>query len=217
MSIKKFGLFSIIIGLSLVLSGCSTSGSYSYENDAIQESSIEPTNLAVSWFDESGDKNYECIKFWTCVFVEVKAQESCPAIVANFEISNFDGQVLVPNASSYGSSLNRGQTAVLEIGFNNAIKEQVFFSFPTVTCTEPLMLASWETGMYNFPVSYCDPLYPDLCSQSGIPAQEWNNIGSYTPSTGSVGDGVAVVCNDGWVSYSGGKQGACSHHGGVAD
>ena len=208
---------SIIIGLSLLLSGCSAGASYNYENDATQENSLEPTNLAVSWFDESGDLNYECIKFWTCVFVEVKSQESCPAIVANFEISNFDGQVIVPNASSYGSSLNSGQTAVLEIGFNNAINEQVFFSFPTVTCTEPLILASWETGMYNFPVSYCDPLYPNLCSKTGVPAQEWNNIGSYTPSTGSVGDGVAVVCNDGWVSNSGGKQGACSSHGGIAD
>jgi len=27
--------------------------------------------------------------------------------------------------------------------------------------------------------------------------------------------GYAVTCRDGWVSYSGGKQGACSSHGGV--
>lgn len=30
------------------------------------------------------------------------------------------------------------------------------------------------------------------------------------------GSGQPVICRDGWVSYSGGIQGACSHHGGVA-
>jgi plastocyanin len=29
------------------------------------------------------------------------------------------------------------------------------------------------------------------------------------------GTGYAVVCADGWLSYSGGRQGACSHHGGI--
>jgi hypothetical protein len=28
-------------------------------------------------------------------------------------------------------------------------------------------------------------------------------------------NGYAVVCTDGWLSHSGGRQGACSHHGGV--
>lgn len=34
-------------------------------------------------------------------------------------------------------------------------------------------------------------------------------------STGSTGSGYRVVCADGSVSHSGGKQGACSHHGGL--
>ncbi|MDP9694445.1 UNVERIFIED_ORG: hypothetical protein J2X79_002004 [Arthrobacter globiformis] len=32
---------------------------------------------------------------------------------------------------------------------------------------------------------------------------------------GSGGGGYSTVCADGWVSSSGGKQGACSHHGGL--
>jgi hypothetical protein len=32
---------------------------------------------------------------------------------------------------------------------------------------------------------------------------------------GSAGGGYSTVCADGWVSSSGGKQGACSHHGGL--
>ncbi len=37
---------------------------------------------------------------------------------------------------------------------------------------------------------------------------------TFAPNPGS---GYVVVCKDGWISHSGGKQGACSHHGGVAD
>ncbi len=33
----------------------------------------------------------------------------------------------------------------------------------------------------------------------------------------SIGGGYTVMCNDGSYSPSGGKQGACSHHGGVND
>lgn len=39
--------------------------------------------------------------------------------------------------------------------------------------------------------------------------------GGYSGS-GSSGSGYSTVCNDGWVSQSGGKRGACSHHGGVS-
>lgn len=42
-------------------------------------------------------------------------------------------------------------------------------------------------------------------------------IGESPPPNGSTtgGNGYYVTCNDGWISGSGGKQGACSHHGGV--
>jgi hypothetical protein len=33
---------------------------------------------------------------------------------------------------------------------------------------------------------------------------------------GGGGNGYEVRCRDGWISHSGGIQGACSHHGGVA-
>jgi hypothetical protein len=36
------------------------------------------------------------------------------------------------------------------------------------------------------------------------------------PSQPNRGTGYIVVCKDGWISHSGGRQGACSHHGGVA-
>ena len=36
------------------------------------------------------------------------------------------------------------------------------------------------------------------------------------PSFPNRGTGYIVKCKDGWISHSGGRQGACSHHGGVA-
>ncbi|KRE73739.1 hypothetical protein ASG77_20910 [Arthrobacter sp. Soil762] len=36
-----------------------------------------------------------------------------------------------------------------------------------------------------------------------------------SPGTSGSISGYDVVCADGWVSSSGGKQGACSHHGGI--
>ena len=36
------------------------------------------------------------------------------------------------------------------------------------------------------------------------------------PSFPNRGTGYIVMCKDGWISHSGGRQGACSHHGGVA-
>jgi hypothetical protein len=39
--------------------------------------------------------------------------------------------------------------------------------------------------------------------------------GSSTPVIPYPGRGYPVVCADGWISNSGGIQGACSHHGGV--
>lgn len=35
------------------------------------------------------------------------------------------------------------------------------------------------------------------------------------PSIPYPGRGYAVTCSDGWLSHSGGIQGACSHHGGI--
>lgn len=44
------------------------------------------------------------------------------------------------------------------------------------------------------------------------------SFNSYSSSSGgsSSGSGYSVTCADGWISSSGGKQGACSSHGGVS-
>jgi hypothetical protein len=49
------------------------------------------------------------------------------------------------------------------------------------------------------------PRYVDRGSLSG------SGGGPYGPQY----NGYTVVCADGWISHSGGRQGACSHHGGI--
>ena len=48
------------------------------------------------------------------------------------------------------------------------------------------------------------------------PSDATEPAGLELPSQPSRGTGYIVMCNDGWISHSGGRQGACSHHGGVA-
>lgn len=55
-----------------------------------------------------------------------------------------------------------------------------------------------KSGRSKPETSYNAPSAP---AQFQVPAQQ--------------GDGYRVTCADGWVSASGGEQGACSHHGGV--
>jgi hypothetical protein len=60
---------------------------------------------------------------------------------------------------------------------------------------------------------------PPPAAPAQAPASSGGSGGSGSGSNSGIylspGTGSAVVCNDGSISTSGGKQGACSHHGGV--
>jgi len=59
------------------------------------------------------------------------------------------------------------------------------------------------------------PFTPTVSPQS-VPVVAPNLI---APNNGGGGgaqfNGYVVTCADGWISHSGGRQGACSHHGGI--
>jgi hypothetical protein len=59
------------------------------------------------------------------------------------------------------------------------------------------------------------PFYVCLWTVDEQPMYSYDSGGSDTYDTYDGGDGYEVTCADGWVSESGGKQGACSHHGGI--
>jgi hypothetical protein len=186
------------------------SSSYSPENLEENSKSIE-----VSWLSPEDQNLVSCTKYWNCTFVEVTSPSYCSALKLNFSILNGNTQAHVVAATSYSGEIYASTPTFVELGFNNLIEKEVLFSFPLVSCTEPLVLSSWETGMYDFPSSFCDSEYPMLCSKTGVTAQTWTS----TDETDLYwnGGGSTVLCNDGWISNSGGKQGACSSHGGVAD
>jgi hypothetical protein len=71
---------------------------------------------------------------------------------------------------------------------------------------------SWHGGIAGGS-SFSSPLLRSSTSSS-IPTLDISRIGAFDTSP-SAGGGYATVCSDGWMSHSGGIQGACSSHGGV--
>jgi hypothetical protein len=172
-------------------------------------------NIEVAWVSSDAENKLSCAKYWNCTFVEVTSASYCSALKLDFSVLDGKTQARLVDATSYSPEIYANTPSFIELGFNNLLEKNVLFSFPLVSCTEPLLVASWETGMYNFPTNYCDDEYPSLCTSTGVPAQDWPSGGG--GSLDWYGGGTTVLCNDGWVSNSGGKQGACSSHGGVAD
>ena len=52
-------------------------------------------------------------------------------------------------------------------------------------------------------------------SMSGLPVPRATLPAWRYPEVTRPGSGYTVTCADGWTSHSGGRRGACSHHGGV--
>lgn len=59
-----------------------------------------------------------------------------------------------------------------------------------------------QNDAYEYERTYAEPSY--------------SGDSSFDYDPGDSGGGSVVMCKDGSISYSGGKQGACSYHGGVA-
>lgn len=77
-------------------------------------------------------------------------------------------------------------------------------------------------GMSHRPKVPADPVEPAVPDELDPPDDDYDYDGDPTPPGENIpnydeGDGYRVQCDDGTYSQSGGIQGACSHHGGVAD
>ncbi|MFC9352836.1 hypothetical protein [Arthrobacter sp. NPDC057013] len=74
-------------------------------------------------------------------------------------------------------------------------------------------------GEYDVDVTGLLGALPNPFRYSGSSGESGHSGGSSSGysggSYGGGGSGYTVVCSDGWVSHSGGRQGACSHHGGI--
>jgi hypothetical protein len=107
-------------------------------------------------------------------------------------------------------------TAVIPVGVPTATVEPLSPSvrlrrWPIVMVLGTLCLVGWLAGNAT----------PSSQPIGTVPTTT-RDVRVGPPRTGHVGgpwgpqyNGYAVVCADGWLSHSGGRQGACSHHGGV--
>lgn len=186
------------------------------------QSQIDPEHPWVVQLDSQTVSDHSCGTIWICQPVNVTASEACDHLVFDFKISDSsNGSVLVANARSYWGKIPVGLSTV-EFGYNNPIFKQTSFSSPEATCLSKAPIAPALKSMQAFPLSFCEEGLELGCSAfsktawefEGMMRQEDAGSGFGTPSDGT---GYEVICEDGWVSQSGGIQGACSHHGGVAN
>ncbi len=207
---------SLIAGvlLALFLSGCSVGESRTF-------TPIDSSQPEVTIYDNETNQAHDCSVIWGCVFGNITASEPCAAVEFTFDVIDPETQdVLVKNAKSYWSSVKAGITEV-EWGLNNDIPKAVNFTKPTATCLKEKPNPVLASSMANFPASFCEGDFKASCSAQSLSGWEVRKRRLQQEAVENFQDleptyGYTVVCNDGWVSESGGIQGACSHHGGVS-
>jgi hypothetical protein len=185
------------------------------------QTQIDPAHPWVVPLDQEAAPNYSCETIWICQPVNITASVACDYLVFDFTITNTaTNEVLVRNARSYWGAVPAGLTQV-EFGYNNAVFNQTSFSTPVATCLDKQPDEQTLKSLQEFPSSFCEKGIEYGCSASSLTAWELDRMSreaeSKEGSDYTGGSGYEVTCEDGWISESGGIQGACSHHGGVAD
>ena len=198
--------------LVLSLAGCASAISES-------QSAVEPANPILTTYSQEKINAYQCTEIYRCVIGNVAVSTPCTALEFQFDVLNSKtSEVLVKGAKSYWGYVGVGLTDV-EWGVNNAVSKAMTYSVPVVKCLTEEPDALVARAVYDFPDGYCEGLGVGACTSFAMTGWEIDqyNAGTTSDPWGSgSGDGYTVVCNDGWVSESGGIQGACSHHGGVS-
>jgi hypothetical protein len=223
---KRTITLASILAASIFLSGCTV-------QEVRTQTPIDPKHPWVVQLPQEMVQGQDCTTIWICSFVNVTASTSCEHLVFDFEIVDAaTRETVVSRARSYWGYLPQGLTQV-EYGFNNPIFQSTAFSKPVATCLDSEPGPAVLSSMQDFDSSFCTGDWPEPCSSSSVSGWEIENlygtkfpadiknslIPSQTydvPSDFSI-SGYTVICEDGWVSQSGGKQGACSGHGGIAD
>jgi hypothetical protein len=222
---KKSLIFASILLFPLLVSGCTV-------GEVRTQTPIDPKHPWVVQVPSEQVLNQECDSLWICSFANVTSSISCEHLVFDFEIIDaVTRETVVPQARSYWGFIPKGLTQV-EYGFNNPILQITAFSKPIATCLDSLPAPEIVASMQDFDSSFCEGDWAAACSKNSvsgwqienhyttqfpIEVQRDNNSPTYAPPVNFSISGYTVICEDGWVSQSGGKQGACSSHGGVAD
>ena len=184
--------------------------------------------IAYKWLPARDCTNAQ---FMICWQLELATAEPCATAVARFTVSDEQGQRLGRFWSAAPLYSAGGQAWAVEFGSVTPVVAEVFGEVISVSCLEMSDAYGYNAAysMIDLPGSYCGgsctvavvPVAPTLPEYSEYYDYSeyygyWKDsyLPEYTIPERS-GTGYMVFCNDGTVSYSGGKQGACSWHGGV--
>jgi len=223
---KRILTLASILAASLLLTGCTV-------QEVRSQTPIDPKHPWVVQLPNEAVQEHECSTIWICSLVNVTASTSCEHLVFDFEIIDAESrETVVSGARSYWGYLPQGLTQV-EYGFNNPVLQSTAFSKPVATCLESRPDLSVLSSMQDFDPSFCNKDWKEACRSTSVSGWEIENLyatkfpieiqkssipsRSFNLPSDYSGSGYTVICEDGWVSQSGGKQGACSSHGGVAD
>jgi hypothetical protein len=223
---KKFSTALLTLLLSISVTSCAV-------QETRTQTPIDPKHPWVVQLPQEVIQNHECTTIWICSLVNVTASASCEHLVFDFEIIDAASrETVVSGARSYWGYLPKGLTQV-EFGFNNPILQSTAFSKPVASCLDSRPELTVLSSMQDFEPSFCKQDWVDACTSSSASGWELEDMyklqfpieiqktilpsRSYTLPSDFSGSGYTVICEDGWISQSGGKQGACSSHGGVAD
>jgi hypothetical protein len=205
--------FALLVSIAL-LSGCSAESARTF-------TPMDPLHPEVTVYDNATVQAHTCSVIWACVFGNVTAPEPCEGIEFAFDVLDSEsGKVLASQTKSYWGKVKAGVTDV-EWGINNALPKSVSFSKPSATCLTEKPNPEVAKSMATLPASFCEGDSKSYCSAESPSGWELRRIRLEQEAKDNFvdldpGNGYTVLCNDGWVSESGGIQGACSHHGGVA-
>jgi len=158
-------------------------------------------------------------QFMVCWRVELISDKYCQSAVAQFGVSDVDGNPLGRFWSASPVNMGKSESRIVEFGSVTPIITEIMGDVNKISCTQIVDFPSYNTAhsAIDLPGTYCggscvSTFSPPATNSSPDPITPYQ--GEVTPPSNS-GGGYSVTCNDGTTSYSGGKQGACSWHGGV--
>jgi hypothetical protein len=201
-----------VVFASLFLAGCSSNLPQSY-------APLPPAAPTVTAYSQEQIDAHDCSVIYLCVVGYLTTSEACVAVEFEFNVLDHkNSAILVDGAKSYWGSVPSGVTEV-EWGVNNGVTGSISYTPPVAKCLTETPNYQVARAVFDFPNGYCDGRPSAACSSVAMTGWELDQHasgGTNEPWGNGGGNGYTVICNDGWVSESGGLQGACSHHGGVS-
>lgn len=161
-----------------------------------------------------------------CWNAEVVSAERCQAIVGTFDIEYSSGSVVDSGIlAAANTGLAPGEPKVIQFGSPTPIVQADNLQIRAVRfdCLDKKIADTADYAITFSQIDANDILCENQnCQLASSNLSEFERLvellSQLNGSSGySGGTGYTVRCADGWISNSGGKQGACSWHGGVAD